>query len=165
MVCRFIRGATNLKPPVVHRYTTWDLSKDLHSLPGAPFQPLRSSGLQFLTFKVVFLVAVTLARWLSELAAFSLRKDLCIFHPDRVDLRLDPSFVPRVNSWFHRAQELAPPNFCPESGHALEKKWHTLDVRRLSAFVLKGLPPFRDRNHYLCPSSPLHSAGRSRHQQ
>lgn len=92
-----------------------------------PFEPLRSASLRFLTFKVAFLVAITSARRISELAALSVRQDLCIFHPDRVVLRLNPSFTPKVNSWF---QELILPNVYLGPRHALEQRWNTLDVRR-----------------------------------
>lgn len=129
-VHQFLRGATNLCSPVVHRYLTWDLSKVLQALTGSPFEPLRSATLCFLTLKITFLIPITSARRISELAALSVRQNLCIFHQDRVVLRLDPSFIPKVNTWFHRAQELVLPNFCPEPRHALEHRWHILNVRR-----------------------------------
>ncbi|XP_026531970.1 uncharacterized protein LOC113417692 [Notechis scutatus] len=40
---RFIRGATNLKPPVVHRNPTWDLPKVLQALISAPFDLLQEA--------------------------------------------------------------------------------------------------------------------------
>lgn len=45
----------------------------------------------------MFLVAVTLARRISELRALSIKKELH-FHKDSVLLRMDPSFVLKVNS-------------------------------------------------------------------
>ncbi|XP_026535084.1 uncharacterized protein LOC113419749 [Notechis scutatus] len=68
----FLRGASNLHPPVIHRYPTWDLNKVLMALTKPPFEPLREAPLQFLTLKVVFLVAVTSARRISEIAALSI---------------------------------------------------------------------------------------------
>ncbi|XP_013929465.1 PREDICTED: uncharacterized protein LOC106555206 [Thamnophis sirtalis] len=64
--------------------------------------------------------AITSARRVSELAALSIRQDLCIFHPDKVVLRLDLAFVPKVNSVFHRTQELVLPDFCSQPSHRLE---------------------------------------------
>ncbi|XP_058042565.1 uncharacterized protein LOC131200144 [Ahaetulla prasina] len=139
-VCRFLRVATNLRPPVVHRYPTWDLTKVLHALTEGPFEPLRSPSLHFL---VAFLVATMSARQISELAAFSVRKDLCIFHSDWMVLLLDPSYVPKVNSWFHRAQELILPDFCPGPKRALEKRWHTLHIRRDFRIYIKRTSPLR----------------------
>ncbi|XP_060549247.1 uncharacterized protein LOC132712297 [Pantherophis guttatus] len=130
IITTFLRGATNLRPPTVHRFPTWNLNKVLKALMSPPFEPLRSVSLRFLSLKVAFLVAITSSRRISELAALSVRSDLCIFHADRVVLRLDPAFVPKVNSTFHRAQELVLPDFCPRPSHQLERAWHTLDVRR-----------------------------------
>ncbi|XP_013923459.1 PREDICTED: dnaJ homolog subfamily C member 13 [Thamnophis sirtalis] len=88
----FLKGATNLRPPTVHCYPTWNLTLVLRALTSAPFEPIQSISLRLLTLKTVFLVAITSARRVSELAVLSVRADLCIFHPNRVVLRLDPSF-------------------------------------------------------------------------
>lgn len=86
----------NLKPPVVHRYPTWNVPLMLQAFTSVPFELLRMASLQFVSFKVTFLVVITSARRISELAALSVREDLCIFHTDREVLRLDPSFLPKV---------------------------------------------------------------------
>lgn len=109
----FLHGVMNLCHPTVHRYLTWDLSLVLQTVMSPPFEPLGSVPLKFLSFKVTFLLAVTSARRISELTALSIRKDLCVFHANTVVLRLDPTFLPKVNSWFHHAQELVLPDFCP----------------------------------------------------
>lgn len=108
---------------------TWDLPWILDALTQGPFEPLREVGLCFLTYKVAFLLAITSARHISELATLSIRADLCIFHSDRVVLRLDPTFLPKMNTPYHRSQELVLPNFCPSPTHPLEWAWHILDVR------------------------------------
>lgn len=59
--------------------------------------------------KTIFLVAVTSARRILELSALSCRPDLCVFHSDRVVLRPDPTFIPKVLSSFHAAQEICLP--------------------------------------------------------
>lgn len=128
LVQGFLHRVTNMCPPTVHRYPSWDLSLVLQALTSPPFEPLGS--LKFLSYKMAFLLAITLARRVSELSALSVRKDLCIFHTNTVVLRLDPSFAPKVNSWYHRAQELILPDFCPSPHHHKEVLWHMLDVRR-----------------------------------
>lgn len=40
MVSRFLKGTTNLRPPVIHRYPTWDVSQVLQAVMGGPFEPL-----------------------------------------------------------------------------------------------------------------------------
>lgn len=69
--------------------------------------------------------------------------DLCIFHTDRVVLRLDPAFIPKINSPLHRTQELVLPNFCPRPSHEREHLWHTLDVRRALKIYISRTRPFR----------------------
>lgn len=129
-VKRFLRGVSLLNPPSIHRFPTWDLNKVLDALMHPPFEPLNSVPVRILSFKVLFLVAITSARRVSELSALSVHPRLCIVHKDRVVLRLDPSFIPKVNTPFHRAQELILPNFCPNPTHPTERLFHKLDVRR-----------------------------------
>lgn len=143
LIRQFLRGAANLRPPALHRYPSWDLPKVLSALTRPPFEPLREVGLHYLSYKVSFLVAITSAHRISELAALSARPNLCIFHTDQMVLRLDPSFIPKINSKFHRAQELILPNFCPSPSHRLEWTWHTLDVRRALRIYLKRTSSFR----------------------
>lgn len=114
----------------MHRYPTWDLTLVLQALMSSPFEPLGSTSLRYLSLKMAFLLAVTSVHRVSEITALSIRQDLCIFYPDCVIFRLDPAFVPKINSRFHCAQEIVLPNFCPDPRHPLEKPWHTLDIRR-----------------------------------
>lgn len=139
----FLLGVSNLRPPPIHRFPTWDLSLVLQALTSPPFEPLVSITLRNLTLKMAFLLAVTSARRVSEIAAFSMRSDLCIFFPDRVVLRLDPAFIPKVNTRFHRAQEIVLPNFCPDPRHSSERRWHTLDVRRALKHYLRRTESIR----------------------
>lgn len=150
LIRSFLRGASNLRPPTIHRFPTWDLTKVLSALTRPPFEPLQEVSLKFLSFKVAFLIAITSARRISELAALSVCQDLCIIHSDRVFLRLDPTFIPKVNSTFHRSQELVLPNFCPSPRHQLEKvstSWGSLyqecghfSSLVYSSFTRGGLP-------------------------
>lgn len=133
LVKRFLKGAANLRPPPVHRFPTWDLPLVLKALTGSPFKPLRTVHLRFLSLKVAFLVAVTSTRHISEQGALSSRDDLCQFHQDRVVLWLDPTFFPKVNTPFHRAQEIILPNFYPSPSHERERLWHRLESY---AFIL-----------------------------
>lgn len=142
-VRRFFRGVALLNPPTVHRFPSWDLNKVLVALTGKPFEPLATVPLRILSFKVLFLVAITSARRVSELGALSIHPKLCLFHKDKVVLRPDPSFIPKVNSLFHRAQELVLPSFCPRPEHPREKAWHSLDVRRALRFYTERSRSFR----------------------
>ncbi|XP_070583499.1 uncharacterized protein [Erythrolamprus reginae] len=139
----FMRGASNQHSPPVRRFPSWDLTLVLRALTKPPFEPLRSIPLQLLSIKTAFLVAITSARRVSELSALSVRPDLCIFYPDRVVLRLDPSFIPKVNTEFHRKQELILPDFCTHGSHPSELRWHKIDVRRAVKIYIRWTETFR----------------------
>ncbi|XP_013914280.1 PREDICTED: dual specificity mitogen-activated protein kinase kinase 4 [Thamnophis sirtalis] len=63
-------------------------SQVLQALIGPPFEPLESANLKHLTFKTAFLIAITPARRISELAALSIREDLCLIQPDRIEIKV-----------------------------------------------------------------------------
>ncbi|XP_053147271.1 uncharacterized protein LOC128343007 [Hemicordylus capensis] len=58
-ISQFLKGVSNLAPPPIHRFPTWDLNKVLNTLTKAPFEPLSSVALRYLS-RVLFLVAITL---------------------------------------------------------------------------------------------------------
>ncbi len=57
LVIRFLRGARRLNPPRPHLVPSWDLPSVLSALRGAPFEPLQSVELKFLSLKTVLLCA------------------------------------------------------------------------------------------------------------
>lgn len=126
---QFLKGAAKLRPSPVHRYPTWDRPKVLPAVTKSPFEPIRTISMQFLMMKVAFLIAITSVRRISELGALSVAEGLCTFYKDRVVLRLDPSFTPKVGSCFHWSQEIVLPNFRPSPRRPLEHRWHKLNVR------------------------------------
>ena len=65
----FLKGLSNLRPMVRSPLPQWSLHLVLHALTRPPFKPLASLDLQLLSFKTLFLVAITSARRASELAA------------------------------------------------------------------------------------------------
>lgn len=139
---RFLKGATNLCPSMMHRYPTWDLSVVLNSLKGALYEPLRTTSLRLLSCKVTFWWQLPLQGEFRRLPP-SLCGDLCVFHTDCMVFRLDPTFVPKINTPFHWMQELILPNFCPHPAHPLKHHWHTLDVRRALQIYLKRIADLR----------------------
>lgn len=55
---------------------------------------------------------------------------LCISHKEKFVLCPNPTFVPKVNTVFDKAQELILPSFFLKPVHPREKLSHTFDVRR-----------------------------------
>lgn len=136
----FLRGATNVRSPVIHRYPTWDLLLVLQVLMSPSFKPLSSISLHLLTLKVVFLVAITSARRISEIAALSVHPNLCIFHTNRVVLRTDPSFLRKINSLYHQSQELILPDICPRPRHSWRPSGTILTFGGLCKYIKRTAP-------------------------
>jgi len=109
----FIKGAKRLCPSLKSILPVWDLQLVLQSLQSAPFEPLVSGTLARLSWKVAFLLAVTTAKRIGELQALSVSDRFLTISPAGVRLRLNPSFIPKVNSVDNREMETFLVPFCP----------------------------------------------------
>ncbi|CAJ0940807.1 unnamed protein product [Ranitomeya imitator] len=139
----FIQGVSRVVSPYRMPLASWDLNLVLGVLQEAPFEPLQDISLTLLSWKVVFLVANTSIRRVSELAALSCRPPFLIFHQDKVVLRTSPSFLPKVVSSFNLNEDIVLPSFCPAPTHCIEKALHTLDVVRALRRYISRTAPFR----------------------
>lgn len=72
-ITRLIKGVFQSRPPKVRLLPEWDLDIVLEALQKAPFEPLSNSDMKSVTYKAVFLVAVTTYRRCSDIQ--SLRID------------------------------------------------------------------------------------------
>ncbi len=98
LVIRFLRGARRLNPPRPHLVPSWDLPSVLSALRGAPFEPLQSVKLKFLSLKTVLLSALATVKRVGDLQAFSVDDSCLEFGPadSHVVLRPRPGYVPKV---------------------------------------------------------------------
>lgn len=71
-VIRLLKGIFNSRPPKVKLVPEWELPIVLAKLQEPPFEPLRTTALKYLTFKVVFLTAITTFRRCGDLQALRL---------------------------------------------------------------------------------------------
>lgn len=129
-IIRFLKATSRMIPARSVRPPPWDLSLVLNALTKSPFEPLEDIPIKLLTLKTVFLVAITSARRVGELSALVSNPPYTRILDDRVVLRTDPAFLPKVVSPFHRNQEVVLPSFCTSPSSAGERAFHTLDVRR-----------------------------------
>lgn len=143
LIRRFLKAATRIKPPVFGPVPQWDLSVVLNGLCGHPFEPLEHVQLKFLSLKVVFLLAITSAKRVSELQAFSSEEPYTTFLPDKVLLRFLPTFLPKVPTRTNINQVVALPSFYPEPSSEEERRLHTLDVPRCLRLYLERTSEFR----------------------
>ena len=105
--------------------------------------PMATCGLKLLSLKTSFLVAITSAKWASELAALRSDPPFLQFHPDKVTLYFDVSFLPKVVSEFHLSQPIILPTLFPSLSTPLKSMLHTLDVRRSLGFYIYRTKSFR----------------------
>ncbi|KAM9329728.1 uncharacterized protein PAF06_005604 [Gastrophryne carolinensis] len=87
LVKTFFQGVSHLRPPRKPLLPVWDLNLVLSALQAPPFEPLQDIALSTLTQKVVFLVAITSVRRVSELAALSIQAPYFEKHQDKVVFR------------------------------------------------------------------------------
>ncbi|XP_077349244.1 uncharacterized protein LOC143997483 [Lithobates pipiens] len=143
LVIRFFRALKRSRPAPVKVFPRWDLSVVLQSLTKGPFEPLVEASLRFLTLKTVFLIAIVSARRISELNALSIKEPYLSIFPDRVILRTDAKFLPKVASVQNRIQDIVLPTFCVNPKGNKETSFHTLDVRRTLLSYLERTESFR----------------------
>ncbi|XP_042315264.1 uncharacterized protein LOC121926389 [Sceloporus undulatus] len=136
LVKRFLRGFNNLHPPCSSPSPAWSLELVLSKLTSKPFEPMATTDLRLLTWKTAFLVAITSARRAGELCALRADQPYIRFHRDKVVLRADITFLPKVVSAFHLNQDIILPILAPNPSTDEERRMHSLDVRRALAFYL-----------------------------
>jgi hypothetical protein len=83
-------------PPTRSLLPTWDVNVDLKFLEAEPFEPLQRASLHALTFKTVFLVALTSVRRCSELQALGRNAPYIRFENGAVRLRTVLGFLPKT---------------------------------------------------------------------
>lgn len=111
LVKRFLRGLVHVYPLVRSPPPVWDLPLVLRRLTRNPFEPLVSCDLRLLMWKTAFLVAITSARWVSELVALCRNPPCLFFQPHSVRLQPDLTFLPKIVSKFHLSADVILPDF------------------------------------------------------
>lgn len=80
---------------------SWDLSMVLYRLVLKPFEPMAICPPHMLAWKIAFLVAITLARRVSELQTLRANPPYLMIHTEGATLSPDISILPKVPSNFH----------------------------------------------------------------
>ncbi|KAI2649401.1 DNA-directed RNA polymerase II subunit RPB2 [Labeo rohita] len=91
-------SARRLNPPRPHLIPSWDLSVLLLGLRWAPFEPLASVELKYLSLKTSLLIVLTSIKRVGDLHAFSVSESCLEFGlaDSHVTLRPRPGYVPKV---------------------------------------------------------------------
>ncbi|KAM9319596.1 bromodomain and WD repeat-containing protein 1 [Gastrophryne carolinensis] len=129
------------RPATFKGFPTWDLSIVLKGLLEPPFEPLEEVPEKWLSMKVCFLIAITSARRVSELQALSIKEPYCAILPDKIVLRPNPMFLPKVPTSSNRSQEIVLPTLPNAAGR--EEDLSLLDVRRALIIYLERSKEWR----------------------
>ncbi len=108
LVVRFLRGARRLNPPRPPSLPSWDLALVLRAPITAPFEPLQSVEMKFLSMKTLLLTALASIKRVGDLQAFSVDDSCLEFGPADSSATLRPrsGYVPKVPTTPFRDQVL-----------------------------------------------------------
>ncbi len=154
LVVHFLRGAWRMR--TCSRVPTWDLAVVLEGLSLASFEPIKSATVKNLTFKMVFLLAITSLKRVGDLQALAISPNCLEFAPGRLNAILHPmpGYVPKVPS--NMSQPVVLQTFHrPAHVSAEEEKLHLLcPVRALNIFNQKSSHWRRSEQLLVCFGSP-----------
>lgn len=132
-ICRFLKGAFNIRPPNKSLLPSWDLSVVLEGLGKPPFAPSKSISMKYLTLKSAFLVAITSGRRCSEIQALGRNPPYIRFEAGGVRLRTVPGFLPKTATPIHLGQDIVVPEFsCKE---ICPRRTLKIYIKRTTEFV------------------------------
>lgn len=144
-----LKGLFRVFPPIKLSSIPWQLNLVLSALMKPPFEPIHKAELQFISWKVALLLALTSARRVSEIQVFSISETFLQFKADRVILRTNPKFIPKVPTMFHLNLPIVLPTYFRNPSSIAEKSLHTLDIRRCLKFYLDKTKSFRKSDQLL----------------
>ncbi|XP_078519448.1 uncharacterized protein LOC144784508 [Lissotriton helveticus] len=130
IIKQFMKGIFRVFPPVKPPPPLWNLNIVLSQLMKPPFEPIHRADLKFLSWKAALLIALTSARREGELQALTIQGPFLQFQEDRMILRTNPKFIPKVPTDFHLNEPLVLKRFFPHPSTAAERVLHSLNVQR-----------------------------------
>lgn len=137
LIIQFFKVVVKLRPPRAPALIKWDLPLVLNFLASPRFG--QGVSLQDLTMKASFLVAITSARRVLEIAALGAKEPHMSFGAGRVILRPMPDFINKVATKFHLSQEIVLPTYFWEGGQEVSP----LDVGRTLKVYLEATSSIR----------------------
>ena len=94
-IVQFLKGSFRIKHPVKPIVPSCDLHVVLQAISGAPFEPMNTANLKYVTWKTTFLLAISSAARVSELQALDSNPDLCRVCKSHAFLQLNSAFLPK----------------------------------------------------------------------
>ncbi|KAM5191535.1 uncharacterized protein ACMZJ9_023124 [Mantella aurantiaca] len=149
LVTRFFRAVITIRPPRSLPFPKWDLNVVLDLLSTGTFAANQDLSLWKLTLKTAFLLAITVAGRVFELAALGAAEPFTTVFGDKVVLVPVKEFLPKVVSCFHLRREITLPRMCIQDGNARDP----LDVgSTLETYLESTLPIRRSERLFIVPA-------------
>ena len=126
LVARWVLGDRAQNPPLRSLVPKWDLSVVLAALIEKPFEPLRQATPRNLMLKVLFLLAATSARRVSEIHALCIDPPFLIQNPRSFRLAPNPAFLPKTSTEVALTSDLEITAFYPDPTNDLERGFHLM---------------------------------------
>ncbi len=162
LISRFMEGARHIRLVSRQMFPLWDLSIVLEALSQHPFEQLEGICLKFLTLKTVLLIALIMAKRVSDFHALSVSPSCLQFAPGltKVSFRPNPAFVPKVVDSAYRclSTELEAFHPLPFSSPGEQRLNSLCPVRALHAYV-KRTAGFRTHDQLFVSWSTHHLSG------
>ncbi len=149
LVARWVLGDRAQNPPLHSLVPKWDLSVVLAALIEKPFEPLHQATPQILTLKVLFLLAATSARRVSEIHALCIDPPFLIQSPRSFCLVPNPAFLPKTSMEVTLTSDLEITAFYPEPSNDLELGFHLMCLVRALHIYLRRTEHSRRANRSL----------------
>lgn len=143
-----LKGVFLSYPPVHCPHGSWYLPLVLRCLTRCPFEPAATCNLKMLSLKMLFFVAITLVRRVSELAALDSRLPFMTFLLHAIQIAVNLTFLPKVVFSFHLQSNISLLGFYPNPKSKAECLLHSFDVTRVMKFYLNRTK-FPDRDPHL----------------
>ena len=111
-----------------------------------PFEPLRQATPRNLTLKVLFLLAATSARRVSEIHALCVDPPFLIQNPRSFRLAPNPAFLPKTSTEVAFSSDLEITAFYPDPTNHLERGFHLMCPVRALRIYLRCIKHSRGAN-------------------
>lgn len=154
LISQFLKGARRIRPPRSPMVPSWDLQLVLRALSESPLEPLTSLGLELLSLKTAFLLAMSSAKRVSELHALSVHPSCLRLGEDgsAVSLLPNPAFLPKVlpRSFVVRPLVLEPFHPPPHDSAEAARLHLLCPVRSLRAYIARTAPLRQTDQLFVC---------------
>ncbi|XDV54920.1 hypothetical protein PO909_023109 [Leuciscus waleckii] len=156
-IIRFLKGARRMNPPRPPSVPIWDLSLVLEALKAYPFEPLDTVDLKYLTFKTVFLIALSSVKRVGDLHALSVNAACLEFGPNDSIVILKPrhGYVPKVVPSNVARPVVLQAFHPPPHEAAVEERLHRLcPIRALRIYIQRSSSWRKSDQLLVCFGSP-----------